>query len=101
MSYSTLAQQVLDEALYSRVNAAAQQEARENPNVADSELAARIRAASNNGADYFIWDVSLATEAEYASALAAENPDPGGDEAVITDNMILSAIQANWPTDST
>jgi len=37
-------------------------------------------------------------EAAYASALAADNPDPGGDEAVITDQMILSNVQAHWPT---
>jgi len=34
-------------------------------------------------------------EAAYASAVAAENPDPGGDESVITDGMILSVVQAN------
>ena len=37
-------------------------------------------------------------EAAYASAVAAENPDPGGDESVITDGMILSVVQANSPT---
>ena len=47
-----------------------------------------------------IWPVALSTEAEYASAIAAGNPDPGGDPAVITDGMILSAVQANWPTDT-
>lgn len=45
------------------------------------------------------WPVSAAAdiEAAYASAVAGENPDPGGDESVITDQMILSAVQANWP----
>jgi hypothetical protein len=47
--------------------------------------------------DRLMWPVSIATEAEYASALAANNPNPGGDEAVITDAMILAAVQANWP----
>lgn len=44
------------------------------------------------------WDVSSASdiEAAYASAVAGENPDPGGDESVITDGMILSSVQANW-----
>ncbi len=32
--------------------------------------------------------------AAWASALAAGNPDPGRDPAVITDGMILSAVQA-------
>jgi hypothetical protein len=36
-------------------------------------------------------------EAAYASALAAGNPHPGGDEAVITDGMILSAVQSLPP----
>jgi hypothetical protein len=35
-------------------------------------------------------------ESAYASALAANNPNPGGDESVITDGMILSHVQANW-----
>jgi hypothetical protein len=45
------------------------------------------------------WSVASANdiEAAYASALAADNPDPGGDESVITDGMILSAVQANPP----
>jgi hypothetical protein len=43
-----------------------------------------------------IWPVSAASdvEAAYASALAADNPDPGGDESVITDGMILAHVQA-------
>jgi hypothetical protein len=46
-----------------------------------------------------IWAVASANdvEAAYASALAAENPDPGGDETVITDGMILAHVQANLP----
>lgn len=45
-----------------------------------------------------IWAVSAATdiEAAYASALAGDNPNPGGDEAVITDQMILGQVQAHW-----
>ena len=46
----------------------------------------------------FRWIVSSASdvEAAYESALAANNPDPGGDESVITDGMILAPVQANW-----
>lgn len=46
----------------------------------------------------FRWAVAGATdvEAAYASALAALNPNPGGDPAVITDQMILSHVQASW-----
>ena len=37
--------------------------------------------------------------AAYASALAAGNPNPGGDESVVSDQMILSAVQAHWNPD--
>ena len=42
------------------------------------------------------WPVSAASDIEAAptSALAGDNPSPGGDESVITDAMILSAVQA-------
>lgn len=45
------------------------------------------------------WQVSSKSdiEAAYASALAADNPAPGADEGVITDGMILSAIQSLNP----
>jgi hypothetical protein len=33
----------------------------------------------------------------YASALAANNPQPGRDPSVISDAQILSAIQAQFP----
>ena len=36
-------------------------------------------------------------EQAYEYAVNAGNPDPGGDPAVITDGMILSGVQANWP----
>lgn len=34
-------------------------------------------------------------EAPYESALAASNPDPGGDPSVITDGMLLAAVAAH------
>lgn len=36
-------------------------------------------------------------EAAYAYALTAGNPNPGGDDTVITDGMILATVQAHWP----
>jgi hypothetical protein len=47
-----------------------------------------------------MWDIATASdvEAAYASALAADNPNPGGDDTVITDQMILSSVQAHLPT---
>ena len=46
-----------------------------------------------------IWSVAGAAdvEAAYESALAADNPRPGGDPAVVTDAMILGVVQANLP----
>jgi len=72
----------------------------------DSELQARIQACFvQEGGDYqqmpgqLYWDVATASdvEAAYASALAANNEHPGGDEGVITDGMILANVQAHMP----
>jgi len=99
MSYASLNIQIRDTALRDRVNSAVQQEAHENPGLSESAFAAGVRGVMFGAGDRLIWPVSLATEAEYASALAANNPDPGGDESVISDGMILSAVQASWPQD--
>jgi hypothetical protein len=59
-------------------------------------VAAEQRSSPNSVAHEIIWGVSAHSDIEgaYASALASENPNPGGDESVITDQMILSAVQA-------
>jgi len=87
MSYKTVYQCAGDLSFTQRVTAAAAKEGSGNP-----ELTMNV---------YLKWPVASASdvEAAYASALAAGNPDPGGDESVITDGMILSAVQANWPAD--
>lgn len=84
MSYSTISACSKDEAFVSRITACAAQEG----------------AASPEGAAYqLLWPICTRSdiEAAYASALAASNPNPGGDESVITDGMILSAVQAELP----
>jgi hypothetical protein len=70
----------------------------------DSAFVGRLTACAaqegdHNATGQLVWPVASAAdiEAAYASALANDNPDPGGDESVITDQMILSAVQANWP----
>jgi hypothetical protein len=70
----------------------------------DTAFIGRLTACAAAEGDFnqvgnLIWPVSAHSdiEAAYASAIAASNPDPGGDEAVITDQMILSAVQAHWP----
>lgn len=71
----------------------------------DAELQGRVTAAAAQEGDtvnptgrmwQIIWWVASRSdiEAAYASALAADNPSPGGDESVITDGMILAAVQA-------
>lgn len=98
MSFNSLAAQVRDAALLERIGACVNQEARENPTLAGTRLGVQVSTLMVEPAPPFIWPVALATEAEYESALAADNPDPGGDPAVITDQAIVSAVQANWPT---
>jgi hypothetical protein len=81
MSFATINRCAADQAFVGRVNACIAGEGRNNPTAVVGLV---------------IWPVSAASdiEAAYASALAADNPDPGGDEAVITDQMILSHVQA-------
>lgn len=89
MSYATIHTCATDDALGNRVESAvAQEQLARDEQVAPANLAASMR-----------WTVAAASdvEAAYASALAAGNPDPGGDEAVITDGMILAHVQAAWP----
>ena len=87
MSYNTIAQCATDDALIQRVRAAVSTQP-DAPSPPD------------NYAYQIIWPLSGAAdvEAAYASALAADNPIPCGDEGVVTDGMILSNVQANWPT---
>lgn len=84
MSYSTISQCANDPAFQNRVTACIAQEGDATP---------------TDALPLVIWPVSSASdiEAAYASAIAAGNPDPGGDESVITDQMILSAVQAHLP----
>jgi len=99
MSFNTLSTASRDTAIIDRTIAATQQQAYNNPELGDTAYAATVIANPAEGVR-MVWPVALATEAEYASALAANNPNPGGDESVITDGMILSAVQANWPPDT-
>lgn len=87
MSYNTIHQCANDQPFKDRVTASAAQEG------ADDPIGTMFR---------LIWPVAVLPDIEgaYASALAAGNPNPGGDEAVITDQMILSAVQANWSAEA-
>jgi len=89
MSYSTVSQCVADQAFSNRVTAS----------IAQEQLAKGERVVPANLLGELSWAVAGASdvEAAYASAIAADNPNPGGDESVITDAMILSHVQAHWP----
>jgi hypothetical protein len=84
MSYSTINACAHDSAFLGRVRACAAQEGAADPEGALVALT---------------WPVSTAADiaAAYESALLADHPNPGGDPAVITDGMILSAVQAHLP----
>lgn len=97
MSYNTLMTESRDPALQSRVLACVQQEAWHNATLSATPFGATARGNAAAGIA-LVWPVCLATEGEYASALAVKRPNPGADEAVISDPMILAAVQANWPT---
>jgi len=86
MSYSTINQCAQDAAFVGRLNACAAQEGADDPPATAWRL---------------IWPVASAADiaAAYESAVLAGNEAPGDDPAVITDAMILSAVQANWPPD--
>lgn len=81
MSYATVHTCANDQELQGRVTACCAQEGADDPGARMYDV---------------IWFVTSRAdiEAAYASALAAQNPHPGGDESVITDGMILSAVQA-------
>ena len=84
MSYATIDRCANDQAFMGRLTAACAQEGATNPDTTMHALVWAVAAAGD-------------IEAAYASALAAGNPNPGGDETVITDPMILSAVQAHLP----
>ena len=98
MSYTSITQASRDEALADRVAAAVHKEAQSNPELADTEFGRSV-ADGFAQTSRFAYPVAIDTEAAYESALAAGNPDPGGDPAVITDAAILSSVQAHWPAD--
>lgn len=99
MSYSTIHACANDSGFVNRLTAAVMQEATVGAGQG-TPFGEQARLSPQNAAGQMAYPVASASdiEAAYASALAAGNPDPGGDEAVITDGMILANVQAHWPT---
>jgi hypothetical protein len=100
MSFRTIGQSVYDSPLRERIIASTTQEAWNNPAAYDTQYGQAIRTLQENG-NAMIWAVCTATdvEAAYEYALNSGNLQPGADEGVITDGMILSSVQARWPQD--
>lgn len=82
MSFNTIARCVEDEAFANRTKAAYAKEGAAGPETAQYVNRWLIAA-----------DPSI--EPPYESAIAANNPNPGGDESVITDGMLTAAVQAH------
>lgn len=82
MSFATIAQTTKDEVLGDRVRAAY---AKEGVDQADQTWWTMRWAIA----------ADPSVEGAYASALAAGNPNPGGDESVITDGALTAAVQAH------
>lgn len=81
MSYKDVASMAESYSLNRRMNAAAATESIADP---------------VQWVNLYRWEVAAQPgwDAAWASAVAGGNADPGSDEAVITDGMILSGIQA-------
>ena len=99
MSYSSLSTQITDIALNGRVVAAVQKEAFNNSEFSDTDYANALKTNQANAWTVFGWPVCIATETQYEYAMNSGNQSPGNDPTVITDEEILSAVQANWPSD--
>lgn len=85
MSYNTINQCANDTVFQGRIQACIAQEGGSNPN----DVMAQI-----------MWPVVTNADiaAAYEYAINTGNENPGGDEAAITDAMILAAVQANMPS---
>lgn len=99
MSYTTIAAAAADAHLQERVTSAVAREAWNNPALGDTIFGTEARQYPVGAMGQIIWPVAVDTEAAYESAVIGDNPDPGGDPAVVTDGAILAAVQAHWPPD--
>jgi hypothetical protein len=100
MSLSSINRAANDPQLRSRVEASANQEARNNPTLADTIFGQQLTAGLINIAP-LMWGVAVDTEAAYESALVSGRGAPGFDTDIITDAQITAAVQAHWPPDPT
>ena len=99
MSLASINQAANDQILLARVSAAVNKEALANPTFGDTDFGRLVISGTAPIQMRFAYPIAVDTEAAYESALAAGNPNPGGDPAVITDAAISSAVQVHWPPD--
>ena len=99
MSFNTIAVAANDPDLQRRVQACANGEAINNPDLKNTQFAQQIRAGFANLSSLY-WSVADAVEAEYESGVVAGRGSPGHDVDVVPDAAILAAVQANWPPDT-
>ena len=98
MSHQTITQATRDPELADRITAAVAKESWGNESFGATDTGQSVRVNGPEGAThYFTWPVAIDYEDEYAYAVDAGNPSPGGDPGVITDEMLSSAVQAHWP----
>jgi hypothetical protein len=100
MSLTTIHQAANDQALIDRITASTWQQAIANPMFGDTMFGGQVLSGGAPIEAVFAYPTAVDYEAAYESALAAGNPDPGGDPAVITDENIEAAVQAHWPLDA-
>ena len=87
-----------DSQLRARVEASANQEARNNDNLKDTAYAKALQNGTQS-VQPLMWGVAVATEAAYFGALQNGRGAPGHDSDIITDGDITAAVVANWPPD--
>jgi hypothetical protein len=99
MSLTSITTAANDAELMKRITASAWKEAIANPEFGDTVFGRQVLQGAAPISMIFGYPVAVDYEAEYESALAAGNTNPGGDPAVISDANIGSAVQAHWPED--
>lgn len=98
MTLASVHQAANDDDLRRRVEASANQEARNNPDLQDTQFAKNLLNGIVN-AQPLMWGVAVATEAAYFAAVQNGRGAPGHDSDIITDGDITAAVVANWPPD--
>lgn len=98
MTLSSIQQAANDFQLRARVESSAQQEARNNPELQNTQFAKNL-INGTAPVQSLMWGVAVATEAAYFAAVQNGRGAPGHDADVITDGDITAAVVANWPPD--